>query len=291
MHTLPRRDFLKKSGAALGSTALLGSVPFTMSGCSPAPQSRDLSFGFQVWTIRHQLFEDFAGVMKMMANYGYHEVEMCSPVGYANAGFAPLNAMSGTEMRTIIEDAGLRCTSTHLRLGELRTHLDERLEWCNQLGMKHIALDSFWLGDEATLDDYRRSCEELNQIGEKTMAAGQPIAFHNHHMEFEQLEGQLIYDVLLEELDPSIVTMQFQVAVVNVGYKAADYFRKYPGRFISAHLADWSEEKKSAVPIGQGIVDWQDFFTAAEIGGLKTYHVEMAPETFAESAQYLNNLS
>ena len=95
---------------------------------------------------------------------------------------------------------------------------------------------------------------------------------------------------MLEEFDPDLVKMQFQVAVVNIGYKAADYFRKYPGRFISAHLADWSSEKKSNVPIGQGIVDWNDFFKAAKVGGVKNVFVEMDPDTFKPSAEYLKKL-
>ena len=41
-------------------------------------------------------------------------------------------------------------------------------------------------------------------------------------MEFEKDGGELIYDAILEELDPDLVKMQFQVAVVNIGYKAAD---------------------------------------------------------------------
>ena len=84
--------------------------------------------------------------------------------------------------------------------------------------------------------------------------------------------------------------MQFQVAVVNIGYKAADYFRKHPGRFISAHLADWDKEKDKQVPIGQGEVDWKDFFEAAKIGGVKNIFVEMDPETFKDSAKYLLDL-
>ena len=71
----------------------------------------------------------------------------------------------------------------------------------------------------------------------------------------------------MKELDPDYVKMQFQVAVISIGYKAATYFNKYPGRFISAHLADWSLQKKSEVPIGQGIVDWKEFFAAIETGG------------------------
>ena len=65
--------------------------------------------------------------------------------------------------------------------------------------------------------------------------------------------------------------MQFQVAVINIGYKASDYFNKYPGRFISAHLADWSASDKKSVPLGKGIVDWKEFFASAERGRSKKY--------------------
>jgi len=207
------------------------------------------------------------------------------------AGFEPLNKMSGSEMRKIIEDAGLKCTSSHFNLGELRDSLDNRIEWAQQLGMKQMILSSFWLPrDTATVDDYRKSANELNAIAEKTKAAGLQMGFHNHHMEFQKRGDELIYDALLDQLDPDLVKMQFQVAVVNIGYNAADYFRKYPGRFISAHLADWSKEKDAQVPIGQGDIDWKDFFEAAKIGGVKNVFVEMSPDKFEESAKFLLSL-
>jgi sugar phosphate isomerase/epimerase len=84
--------------------------------------------------------------------------------------------------------------------------------------------------------------------------------------------------------------MQFQVAVISIGYKAADYFKKYPGRFISAHLADWSDKTKKEAPLGQGIVDWKELFATLNTGGVKNIYVEMSMETFKESADYLNDL-
>ena len=84
--------------------------------------------------------------------------------------------------------------------------------------------------------------------------------------------------------------MQFQVAVADIGYKAADYFRNHPGRFISAHLSDYSKELEKQVPVGEGIVDWDDFFKAAKVGGVENFFVEMAPETFRPSADYLLSL-
>lgn len=279
-----RRNFIKTTGAAISSAALLSAVPFGMIGCSvPKPKE----FGFQVWTIKDELIADFPGTLKKMAGLGYKQVEMCSPLGYTSAGFGPLNQMSGTEMKKIIDDSGLTCISSHYGMGELRDSLENRIEWATQLGMKQMVAATFWLPEGASVDDYRSAADELNNIGEKTKAAGIQMVFHNHHMEFEKRGDELIYDALLDQFDPEMVKMQFQVAVVDIGYKAADYFRKYAGRFQSAHLADYSNELQKQVPIGQGIVDWKDFFDAAKVGGVKNVFVEMDPETFGPSAEFL----
>ena len=83
--------------------------------------------------------------------------------------------------------------------------------------------------------------------------------------------------------------MQFQTEVINLGFKAATYFKKYPGRFISAHLSDWTADKKQA-PIGQGIIDWKEFFSAAKTGGVENFFVEMDFNTFRDSAAYIKGL-
>ena len=280
--TTTRRQFIRKSGTALASAALLSQVPVNMLAAALAGEK--FSFGFQIWTINKELRNDFAGTLKKMAAMGYSEVEMCSPLGY---GFKALNEMSGTEMKKIIEEAGLKCTSSHFTGGELRSSLDNRIEWASQIGMKQMAQSMPPMPMPKTLDGWRKTAQELNVIGEKTKEAGIQMVYHNHHFEFNKIDEKLIYDVLLEELDPDLVKMQFQVAVVNIGYQAADYFRKYPGRFISAHLADYATDLKTAVPVGQGIVDWEDLFEAAKAAGVKNYFVEMDPATFEESAKFL----
>jgi sugar phosphate isomerase/epimerase len=280
-----RRRFIKTGTAAVAGAMALSSLPSSLQAAATRPGKK--SFGFQVWTIREELNRDFAATLRKMAAMGYEEVEMCSPLGYSGSGFEPLNQMSGSEMRGIIEGEGLRCTSSHFTMGELRDHLENRIDWAQQLGMKQMVASSFWLPEDASVDDYRRAARELNTIAEKTRASGIQMGFHNHHMEFEKRGDELIYDALLEEFDPDLVKMQFQVAVVNIGYRAADYFRKYPGRFLSAHLADWSAEKEEQVPIGQGVVDWKDFFKAARKGGVQNFFVEMDPVTFPESAEFL----
>ncbi|HVU22746.1 MAG TPA: sugar phosphate isomerase/epimerase [Opitutus sp.] len=281
-----RRTFIKTTAGALGATALLGRFPARLA----ATTGTERTFGFQSWTLREELARDLPGTLKKMAALGYAAVEFCSPHGYTGTPFEKFRSLSGTELRGIIADSGLKCESSHFNMTELREDLDARIAWAHEMGLTQMITSSFWLPKEATIDDYRRSCDQQNAIAARIHAAGMQSGFHNHNMEFEKQNGELIYDALLERLDPKLVKMQFQVAVIELGYKAADFFRKHPGRFISSHLADWSAQDHRQVPIGQGDVDWKDFFDAAQVGGVKNVFVEMAPEFFPDSARFLKTI-
>lgn len=284
-----RRQFIEKSVLGIGSAVLATQIPLNLTAATGAKALKK-PLGFQVWTVKDQLIKDFAGTLKMMAGLGYESVEMCSPPGYVSSGFGPLVSMKAKEMRKIVEDVGLVLESTHYGMGELRDNLSERIDFAAGSGQKQMICSSFWLPKGATMSDWMKAVDELNEIGAKTKKAGIQMGFHNHHMEFEKLDGVLIYDELLNRFDPNLVKMQFQVAVISIGYKAATYFNKYPGRFISAHLADWSATENKQVPVGKGIVDWKELFAAAEKCGVKNYFVEMDPETFKDSASYIHRI-
>ncbi len=284
-----RREFFGKSALGIGATIFASQFPMNLEAATGAKAFKK-PLGFQVWTVKDQLIKDFSGTLKMMAGQGYQSVEMCSPSGYVSSGFGPLVSMKASEMKKIVEDAGLVLESTHYGMGELRDNLSERIDFALESGQKQMIASSFWLPKDATMNDWKKAADELNEIGAKTKKAGIQTGFHNHHMEFEKIDGVLIYDALLKQFDPDLVKMQFQVAVISIGYKAADYFKKYPGRFISAHLADWSKTTDKQVPVGQGVVDWKELFAAADKCGVKNYFVEMDPETFKESAEYIHKL-
>jgi len=284
-----RRQFFGRSVIGIGGAMLVSQIPMNLQA-SGGLQALKKPLGFQVWTVKDQLIKDFGGTLKMMADLGYQSVEMCSPSGYESSGFGPLMSMSGLEMKSIVEDSGLVLESTHYTMGELRNNLKERMDFALESGQRQMICSSFGLSEKATMDDWLKSVNELNEIGAKTKRRGIQMGFHNHHMEFDKIDGVLIYDELMDHFDPDMVKMQFQVAVISIGYRAAYYFNKYPGRFISAHLADWSATAEKQVPIGQGMVDWKEFFAAADKCGLKNYFVEMDAETFKDSADYILKL-
>jgi sugar phosphate isomerase/epimerase len=285
MKKTTRRSFIGRGALGLGAIMGLSQLPALLKA-----EGRDIPLGFQTFPIRDRLGKDFAGTLKTMAGFGYRLVEMCSPAGYAEIGFGFLKDKTPAEIRSVITDAGLSCPSCHFGFGELAPDkIDRSIEFARQMGLSQMICSTFWLPAGSKLSDYTASADKLNMAAQKIRAAGMQAGFHNHEFEFAMLDGQLIYDALMHEFDPALVKMQFQTEVINLGYTAATYFEKYPGRFISAHLSDWTPGKKEA-PLGRGVIDWTAFFAAAMTGGVKNFFVEMNYDTFEDSARYVQQL-
>jgi len=289
MKNINRRNFLGKAAMGLGGALAFSQIPKELFA---GARAAGMPVGFQTFPIRDKMGKDLSGTLKGMADLGYTFTEMCYPVDYAGIGYGFMKDMKPAEIKKIIEDNGLKCESSHFGMGGLAPDkIDATIEWAKGMGLTQMICSTFWLPKTATLNDYYTHCDQLNKAAEKIKAAGMQAGFHNHDMEFHELEGKLIYDELMAHFDPSLVKMQFQTQVITLGYKAADYFKKYPGRFISSHLSDWTADKKE-VPIGSGVIDWKEFFAAAKKGGVKNIFVEEEanPENMRTSATYIKSL-
>jgi sugar phosphate isomerase/epimerase len=235
--------------------------------------------------------KDFPGTLKQLSAAGFQSIEMCSPVGYSDNGFGGLAKYSGKELKTIIHDAGLDCVSSHFGIDELRKNQDDRIAWAKNLGLTQMLVPSLGGPKHPTMDDVKRAAEEYNKIGEKAAQAGIQQGLHNEDFECSTTtDGKRTYDVLFELLDPELVKFQFQVSTISQGFDAAEYFTRYPGRFISMHVQGWSAASRKIVPVGQGTLDWKRIFAAAKVGGIQNYFVEMELEMMRASVPYLRNL-
>lgn len=277
-----RRQFTKTTVSAAAALAFYKTTAFA------AAIYMNIPLGFQSWAVKDKLGKDFSGTLKTMADMGYKLIELCSPPAYKDSGFGFLLDMPTADIKRTIEDAGLHCPSCHFGFSELTDHLDDRIAFARAMGMTQMVCSSFGIPKTGTIAQWQAAVDKLNTAAEKIAAAGMQTGYHNHEMEFATTDGQLVYDVLMARFDHK-VKMQFQTEVINLGYKASTYFIKYPGRFISSHLSDWTADKKE-VPIGQGVIDWKDFFKAAKTGGVKNFFVEMQFENFKDSVTYVKGL-
>src|SRR5215469_5890144 len=196
MVAVTRREFCKTAGTSAAAVGLMSSGVLKLN-------ANPLGFpiGCQTWPVREMVAQDFPGTLKQLANAGFQSIELCSPVGYSDSGFAGLAKYKGSELKKIINDAGLTCVSSHFGIDELRKNQEGRIAWASEVGLTQMLVPSLDGPKNPTMYDVKRA-----------------------------------YDVLLELLDPKLVKFQFQVSTIAEGFDAAEYFKRYPGRFVSMHV-------------------------------------------------------
>jgi sugar phosphate isomerase/epimerase len=285
MSAISRRKFFRNA------TRDAASAVFLFSGASKLRGNPlGLPIGCQTYPVRKMLAQDFPGTIKQLAGAGFQAIELCSPVGYADAGFGGLAKYKGAELRKMLGDLGVKCQSSHFDIKELRENQAGRIAWAKELGLMQMLVPSLDGPRNPTLDDVKRAADEYNKMGEQAAKAGIQQGLHNERFEIATVDGKRVYDLLLELLDPKLVKFQFQVSEIRHGYDAAEYFTKYPGRFISMHVQGWSADTKKIAAVGQDSLDWKKIFTAAKTGGIKNYFVEMDLELMRASVPYLRDL-
>ena len=249
-----------------------------------------MPIGCQTYPVRAMIGQDFPGTLKKLADAGFQRIELCSPLGYASSGFGVIAKYKGPELRKLFSDLGLKCESSHFDMKELRENMAGRIDWAKDVGLTQMIVPSLGGPRNPTMDDVKRAADEYNKMGEQSAKAGIQQGLHNENFELTTVDGRRTYDILLELLDPKLVKFQFQLSTINRGYDAAEYFMKYPGRFYSMHVQDWSAADKKSVAVGTGDLDFKKIFTAAKTGGLKNYFVEMNLDQMQASVPYLRAL-
>jgi sugar phosphate isomerase/epimerase len=294
MKTITRRRFIGTSALGILAAAYF---PSCASDRKSNPFGWPLSF--QSYGVKDLLAVDFEGTLHKLQSIGFEGVEMCSPKGYQDPGFANLRTITAAGLKNKIEAAGLFCKSCHFQHPEIKNDaLQETIRFSKDLGLKDIVVSAAWLPENAGIDDWKKFAEEMNLAGNVIQKEGMQLVYHNHSIGPE-IEGGLLYDVLMRLFDPELVKMQFQIACVSEGFDVIGYIAKYPGRYISLHMHDWDPKSKQIVALGKGIVDWKKLLTTAKESGVADFGLILELETrspgdpmqdLIESYQYLRTL-
>ena len=264
MSHLSRRNFLKTSAAAAAA--------FGAGAARLHARARHLPLGLQLYSVRNQLPNDFDGTLHQVRADGYTVVEAAGYFG-----------RTAPEFRHSMDQAGLRCVSTHHALNVLETQFDQWLDYAHTLGLEYMICSSSGgmhrdpsAKGAPTLDDWRWIAGEFNRIGEKVKAAGMTFGVHNHTPEFAVIDGTLVYDLLLKRTDPKYVVFEMDCGWVYAsGHNPVDYLSKDPKRFPLIHVKDIEHEADGKVHmpvLGKGKPDYGPILRAAT--GLKYYFVE-----------------
>lgn len=291
-YTMKRRKFIQYSSIAVGGMLLPSLV-----GCVPGEIAKT-PIGLQLYTLRDIIKKDVKGTLEEVARIGYKNIET---YGYADEKIFDIPF---SDFVKIANDLGLNIVSGHYSTGfnstatgNLRNGWEQAVRDAKAAGQKYVVIPSLDSGESKTIDDYKKACELLNKGGEVCMNYGIKLGFHNHNTEFVKMEDQIPYDLMLAELDPSLVTMELDLYwIVRGGYNPLDYFKKYPGRFELWHVKDMNKtDPTQTTSPGSGSINFHEIFNHAEHAGMKACFVEIEDyevseyDSIKKGFEHLNN--
>ncbi|MCX5401726.1 sugar phosphate isomerase/epimerase [Streptomyces sp. NBC_00102] len=291
-----RRDFLRATAGttvALAAASVTGVAAATSAAAAtsgvPIPKDR---IGVQLYSVRDKVSSlGFAVVLAELARIGYQEIEFA---GYTQSTSILGRQITLQEIRTLLDDHGLRAVGSHVGIGNLRSNLQAELDAAEILGMPHVGTANA-PSNTNTVAAYRAAADEFNVWGAAATARGLKLYQHNHSGEFAFATDQpsvRLYDVFLKNTDPRHVYLELDIYWAYVGqyrwpgFDPAAYVRDQPYRYPLFHMKDGDANAASAngydiVEFGAGDLPYQKFIRDI---GPRTSHLGIWEQDTAPNA-------
>ena len=101
--------------------------------------------------------------------------------------------------------------------------------------------------------------------------------YHNHYQEFQLIDGQTVYEIILDNTDPELVFIEMDTYwVYRGGQDPIAWMRRYPERVILLHQKDFPENAPQPQNLYDGVVDTDGTIT------METFENDLRPGCFTE---------
>ncbi|MCC5942446.1 MAG: TIM barrel protein [Balneolaceae bacterium] len=230
--------------------------------------------GVVSYTFRHQFEEDVPGTLDMIKDMGFRNIEFSNLFGY-----------SPEEMKLMLDERQLICTSYGVGYDALMNDTEQVARAARTLGAKYVRVA--WIPHEAPFDieDTRRAVRDFNEAGKQLKEYGLFFAYHNHGYEFRPYEDGTLFDYMMNNTNPDYVHYEMDTFwVAHPGHNPTELLEKYPNRFRLVHLKDLahgaehnfsgSAPREYDVPLGTGQIDFEAFLRAAQHSAIEYMYIE-----------------
>ena len=220
--------------------------------------------GLQLYSVREDCAKDLAGVLDQVAKMGYVGVE-----------FAGYHGRTAAELRTMLDDRGLMCCGTHTGIQTVQDdQLQATIDFALTLGNPYLIVPGLPEEWRNSREAWLRAAEFFNALSEKVAPHNLLCGYHNHHIEFQELGGELPWDTFFGNTNCDVVMQLDTGNAMHGGADPIPFLEKYPGRALTVHLKEFSASNPKAV-LGEGDMKWAEFFPRCEaMGGTEWYIVE-----------------
>jgi sugar phosphate isomerase/epimerase len=280
-----RRKFIRAaSTVATGALVYAPGLSFDQAraaDCTRLP-------GVQLYTIRDSLQRDPRAALASLREIGIREAEMYNLNGPESA---ELFGMRARDLKSLLDSNDIRVPLSHV--GGALTNIPAISEIARALGVTTLAValpsefsqvrdGRFGMVGAESLAQMDRLAERLNQAGREYKANGLGFGYHNHHVEFLEVEETVPYEHLMANTDPELVKIELDIGWLAVaGVDPVEYLHKYAGRVIACHMKDYAPDIATDIPQrklvepGAGTIDFATVLAAMNETGVAHGFVEI----------------
>lgn len=287
-----RRNFLESTGLSLVAASPLARGAMDCYVQRPT--------GAQLFTVREALKADPDLALENLAASGVRDVEL-----YGLTGAPELFGLRPAMLRRMLDRHNLTMTCTHVSADAL--DIPALAENAHALGIETVVLalapgfmQSGPQGLRVEGPQNKAAMNELagllDRLGVMLRREGLQFAYHNHHVEFFEVDGEIPYNYIMWNTDPQTVRCELDIgwlALAGVDY--LDVLDTFGHRTLSCHLKDFNGNTpddmgdflsvgQNLVPPGEGVVDFYAVLERMDYYNIRHgfLEVDMPRDPFAE---------
>lgn len=250
--------------------------------------------GIVSYSFRNQFEEDVSGTLDLIKEMGFTNIE-----------FSNLFGKSAEELREMLDERDLICTSYGVGYEDLVENTEQVAQDAKTLGAKYVRVAWIPHDEPFSVEDAKQAAEDFNEAGEFLKNEDLYFAYHNHGYEFRPHEDETLFDYLVDNTDPEFVSFEMDLLwTAHPGADPVKFLEKYPERFRLMHLKDLkkgvegdfsgSAPTEYDVPLGTGQIDFPAVLKAAQDTNIEYFYIEdEAPEVkerVPESRKYIQSI-
>lgn len=239
--------------------------------------------GMVSYTFRNSFAKDVAATLDTLKKMGIKDME-----------FSNLFNRKASDIRKLLDERGMVCTSFGVGYPDLTTKTREVGENAKALGAKFVRVA--WVPHDGpfTLDLAKKTVEDFNAAGKILKDEfGITFCYHNHGYEFVPYEKGTLMDYIIQKTDPKYVSFEIDILwTFFPGADPAQLIGKYGKRFQLLHLKDLRKgvtgnlsggtAVENDVALGTGQLNIPAILLAAKKAGIKHYYIEDESPSYAK---------
>jgi sugar phosphate isomerase/epimerase len=193
----------------------------------------NLQIGLQLYSVRNELERDAPGTLEKIAAIGYKNLELITTV--TDEGLLFSGQTLPSVFRQQLDRLDLIAVGCHVMMQE-GMNWEKVCDSLTEVGASSLVIPFATFEDKQTVLAY---CKQLNQFAEVCKKKAIQLYYHNHFQEFQEFDGQMVLDIMLENTDRDLVMVEFDSYwAIRGGQDPIAWIRKLGKRCDLLHQKD-----------------------------------------------------